>query len=1136
MLKVRHLSRDTLKNVAETIYKISPELCKRILFDNLLKFSSISLQSIVILSVSQVLPTNFILKVMNGGLGFQYELLNRLSENKTTNHNLTNCYKALSKKSLTEFEFSEWCREILEPGLKALQSFPIGTDENLCVELLLNDLVKLDNRVTEAILKNRKELNVGFVLSCLSTSKKKGYCDKMVSTHEMWKGLISFEEIKDAMIHSEDNVRSSALMLIIETKKITENFNPRELDVLEFFFKYNINVQSPSMRQNILGMLKNLFVRIQAIIQAAVRKSYQPTIDFYYEYLMKLQEFCLDNLFDGANFTRRTLSLRMLFYIMEVVNQLLEDKACGFWNQRKFDVLINVLHDSFEANKEMTIEIMKFIPKNVIKKLSTVTLKDLQKLSSSIKPPESLTAAYLLEFMVNISEPDLQTLPSTYPEAYDLMIWCEKQLLSALEIAEQSLIVASSKNPLYGLVLCIRHSLSKLDIKLLGGDYLWIEFFERLLRMCKRLTDVVGPVVNNASPEGILPKEYIKDDWIKIVESTTPQMILLCSWRTIKEVSLLLGDLCLRGCLKVDQFLTVGDHFLELLAQIKHRGAFEQCFFGFSKLCLRLWNCDEPELHKLPSSMLNQMIESISGRNKKNNDLLTMKNLCSTRRSAGLPFMIQALVTTEFNLKASTKDNFHYVMKNLLCFARTSEHLETRTHSLNILRALYRCSDLNEPIGEYIAEGIKCAVLGYGAESWIERNSSTLLFSALMVRIFGVQRTKDNENLNVRNRMTGRIFFLRYPELYDFFMEQLEEAAAFVQTIKLNGKLHPLLLLLNRLYSSALEGSESNLTLTGFLPVVAKCSGCIEMSTRILCAKFIANVLPPDLLVNRIKKSIQILEEGSPANVTHGILLQVCYLVKKATQGSESLIEILDQLTPFALKLKKQMINFSTCLDIVIEIIKKIWDLKPHAQKLSEIIGLYANFSSTGYFGLSMITKKLFILNAIKSKLEKSEQTSSDMDLDMDFTRNGTPQTLILHLMFNYELITRDPNYAFSMQDDYDITDSETYFFKPNSKEICRVKNPEKFKLFSKYIKPNVIKDNAIMTKAYDILSYYDDKADQKLDHFQYLIDISLNKPEQLKNSMLKFAYQQIRIAGYEMQLDYSFLEILSIDSSVFVK
>jgi hypothetical protein len=92
-----------------------------------------------------------------------------------------------------------------------------------------------------------------------------------------------------------------------------------------------------------------------------------------------------------------------------------------------------------------------------------------------------------------------------------------------------------------------------------------------------------------------------------------------------------------------------------------------------------------------------------------------------------------------------------------------------------------------------------------------ERNSATLLFSALVTRMFGVHRSR--EELSIRNRMTGRIFFLRYPSLYEFLLEELKEAVVSMEACysSLRPGLFPVLLLLSRLYPSSLEGTDSNL-------------------------------------------------------------------------------------------------------------------------------------------------------------------------------------------------------------------------------------------------------------------------------------------------------------------------------------
>jgi len=82
----------------------------------------------------------------------------------------------------------------------------------------------------------------------------------------------------------------------------------------------------------------------------------------------------------------------------------------------------------------------------------------------------------------------------------------------------------------------------------------------------------------------------------------TAQMILLCSWRTVKEISLLLGELSescpIRpknapsddsGILNEETLHLIGNHFLTLMEETKHRGAFEQAAVGFRLLVSRLW-------------------------------------------------------------------------------------------------------------------------------------------------------------------------------------------------------------------------------------------------------------------------------------------------------------------------------------------------------------------------------------------------------------------------------------------------------------------------------------------------------------------------------------------------------------------
>lgn len=71
-----------------------------------------------------------------------------------------------------------------------------------------------------------------------------------------------------------------------------------------------------------------------------------------------------------------------------------------------------------------------------------------------------------------------------------------------------------------------------------------------------------------------------------------------------------------------------------MLTETKHRGAFEQAHVGFSQLCSRLWRSDKVDLNQLPRLWLYQILISITG-------IKENSKLCATRRSAGVPFMVQ---------------------------------------------------------------------------------------------------------------------------------------------------------------------------------------------------------------------------------------------------------------------------------------------------------------------------------------------------------------------------------------------------------------------------------------------------------------------------------------------------------------
>lgn len=103
-------------------------------------------------------------------------------------------------------------------------------------------------------------------------------------------------------------------------------------------------------------------------------------------------------------------------------------------------------------------------------------------------------------------------------------------------------------------------------------------------------------------------------------------------------------------------------------------------------------------------------------------------------------------------------------------------------------------------------------------------------------------------------------FFDRYPQLYDFFLSELEYSSRAIERKERPTRLHPLLLLISRLYPSALEGSESNLKLSTFIPLISACSSSPELVTRNLSAKSLVALIAPGNVPDRIVETLDILK------------------------------------------------------------------------------------------------------------------------------------------------------------------------------------------------------------------------------------------------------------------------------------
>ncbi|XP_023818937.1 thyroid adenoma-associated protein [Oryzias latipes] len=824
---------------------------------------------------------------------------------------------------------------------------------------------------------------LGALMTCLRAARAQGVAPP--SGKALWGGLVPLRLLRSALVHKHDQVRMDALGLVCESHRSTEVLTLHEMELSRHFLPPNLNSQSPGVRQQTVSLLKKMLCRMRdstqllqkKLIQEAdeeQRDGVQASLHQYKEFLRWLCVSLLDSLYPGASFSKCLMSLHLLGLLGQFFTFSTDPDVFALGEVVTPAHAQNVLHcvaSNFLEVKQLASVVVRQLPP------AAVGLQDVERmrcilqaaldLSTSNKPFDSVTAAHLLHLLLHqpdltralvccSPEGDLPLQPASPPPGAPEAVILELNTLAVVQFllhrlqsevsrAESSLLQAAASFPLYGRAHCITAVLQRLDTKSLMQTEQWRSLVAQLIAVCYRMSDVVSPVVQSSSPEGLIPMDTESEtseglqtilqeiqprdsndffNRARELESSQPdartlsqsaqrptlhtapgaegyrvtaQMVLVCCWRSMKEVAMLLGQLCQSlplqhadgserphcGLITEEQVEGVGLYFRQQLLQSRHRGAFELAYVGFVRLTDMLCRSGSRVLQQLPSRWLSEVLEEVKCSDPSS-------KLCATRRSAGIPFYIQALLSSE--PKSSSCSLLKMTMRELTALAMPSADRNTdsstvpQVHALNILRALYRDTRLGENIIPFVSDGVQAAVLGFTSPVWAVRNSSTLLFSALITRIFGVKRGKDEHSK--KNRMTGREFFTRFPALYPFLLSQLEEAAATVESDSGHVKLHPslflLLLVLSRLYPSPMDGSSSPLGLAPFMPFIMRCGRSAVYRTREMAAR----ALVPFVLVTQVPSTVGALLQELPSgpgptiqhNRIHGTLLQVLFLLR----------------------------------------------------------------------------------------------------------------------------------------------------------------------------------------------------------------------------------------------------------------
>ncbi|ORX88334.1 hypothetical protein K493DRAFT_306724 [Basidiobolus meristosporus CBS 931.73] len=647
------------------------------------------------------------------------------------------------------------------------------------------------------------------------------------------------------------------------------------------------------------------------------------------ELLVWLCDLSMASLYPGASFQRVSSALKLFELLIKyfgiddapLPNGSVQEHSDSLGlpfrlplaTVRNSKILVEALMNPFEANREMVRKILFLFPSPLpgiettehVQKLlwwgfEAMTSNRANQSNSGATVFRLIFSKYVekLGFCLEVEEQQPEYSNLTGVPSIDFTIKLLNLLEKQLRSASQNLLHAAQNYPVHGTLMALMYIFQDINYsspEIKDNAETWRQVHSRTLNLvnsvCFTVFDVLSnPSTENNTPVSLQEMESVNEDELPLDdESIGPkrQVILSYSWRAVKEASTLLsvlfsrvplddGNSNLPAIMEYEQVIQGGDLLRSLLTSIRHRGAFSAVYPGYIAVCSRLLTAPDSKHSAVPKSWLNENLKNIFS-----------NSVSVTRRSAGIPLCILAIVSSE---PADSTHLLNYTMREVFKIAREPPAAEAnlnndlpQVHAFNILRTMFSDAKQGANALPYVEEGFMLAISGFSSDCWAIRNCSVMLFSTLLQRTFGTKKTKDEHHS--MNTLTGKEFFSRFPKLHPFLLKELKYSVE--QMFKSKGLsasavhpgLYPVLTLLSRLQPSVMDGQDSALTMSSFVPAVLECAGGCIYKTREMAAR----ALVPLVVSNDLVKTIVHLWEDidiQSQNKLHGRLVQLLFLLR----------------------------------------------------------------------------------------------------------------------------------------------------------------------------------------------------------------------------------------------------------------
>ncbi|XP_062621565.1 tRNA (32-2'-O)-methyltransferase regulator THADA-like [Saccostrea cucullata] len=550
-------------------------------------------------------------------------------------------------------------------------------------------------------------------------------------------------------------------------------------------------------------------------------------------------------------------------------------------------------------------------------KLECHLLTEALRLCNSPKPYQSQSGALLLKLIfkkcvtengwcfIIQSGQCKRDLPSATGDPVQVFLQhMLQEIQGMLDKSQNAPVKASKSSPIHGYVTAVTRcltecleSLQQRNLQSLTQHYLRLvqlntQIIQTMLNIMAQGSESEGcpsfAEIGQALESLIVDSEedYCQSEAL----SGEHQYLLSWCWVNIKESCLSLGHLSgvlIKNSemmeLEVTVIRSVGDTFMKVLTQCRHRGVIEGCRTAFTMFCSALFESNNKELLCIPQSILLKSLESLQSK---------AASTSTTRKSAGLPVVVQCIISCEHRNKKNelmkiALDQLFIMAELPLEGVVDDRHDLPQVHALNILKCLYGDSSLHEALMQFIEKAVMLVVEQFGSPAWAIRNAATRLFSVLITRLFGQKKIVGMQACNTKSLPE---LSAHYPELIPYLLQSLESALQRdISAIdSLHPSLFPVLTILSHMGRLDQE-DESNEVLPLRNLVRTLLRSPVYFLRQLSSAAFVS-LVPLKKTLKTIRELISEISPASDSNFVHGALVSIEMLINSCKEIPEDVM------------------------------------------------------------------------------------------------------------------------------------------------------------------------------------------------------------------------------------------------------